>query len=446
MVGWLKNNWLIIVFAVLIIAAPTAGFIVSGMWVGGMTSDRAEEASSELRRVQGASVTYQLPPAEPGAAPVELSGAPNAKVTEWFREKRAAIEAGRARVADRAVEFNQGAHGVFVEGLFPSAASRSEQQRLAYAFASALLGSPDAPGAYDRLLGMVSAVEPVNPQQLATLLEATRDREVSRLAAERGPGPLSEDEAARLQQTLVQQRKSLYSDRVRSAGVYFTRDSFLPTDGSASGVVLPIDRPSTPPSSFEAFDWQWTMWVLHDLVRAVEVANRGPDGFAQSLASAPVKRIESISVEGLPEATAEEESGGRGRGRGRGAQSGPSPTSKGGLAPTDDSLSITGRLSHSSNSAYDVRRATLTVVVAGDAIDELFDAISRTNFMTVLGIRAEDVDVWADLGEGYYYGPGPVVRAEIEIETVWLREWLEPLMPDDIAAALGASRSVDGEL
>jgi hypothetical protein len=47
------------------------------------------------------------------------------------------------------------------------------------------------------------------------------------------------------------------------------------------------------------------------------------------------------------------------------------------------------------------------------------------------------VDPIEELKNGYFYGSDPVVRATIEIETVWLREWRKDLMPTDVRAALG---------
>ena len=446
MVGWLKSNWLIVVFAVLILVIPAAAFVVSGTWNTRITTERAEQAAADLRRVQGASVTYRLPPAAPGEQPISRSGPPNRVLTEWFRERRAEIEAGTAAVVERAAEFNRRGHGVLVDGLFPAPASRSEEQRLGYEFVARLLGRPDRPGAYDALMGELGAVGPVDGEQLAALLTASREREIQRLEAERGPGGLSAEEESRLQQVLIDQRKGVHSDRARSAGVYADRSAFLsptPSDGGAFA-TLPSDRPTLPPTAAEAFGWQWNLWVLEDIVAAVAAANEGPDGFARPIASAPIKRVESIAIAPLPEQT-EEDTGGRGRGRGSPTTSGPNPISREGRAPTDDSVSITGRLSHPSNTAYDIRRVRLRVVAAGDGLDALFAALSRVNFMTVLSVRIEDVSVWDDLSAGYYYGPEPVVRAEIEIETVWLRSWVEPLMPGDIASAFGVQRG-GGEL
>jgi hypothetical protein len=45
--------------------------------------------------------------------------------------------------------------------------------------------------------------------------------------------------------------------------------------------------------------------------------------------------------------------------------------------------------------------------------------------------------VKGDLERGYYYGPEHVVRATITIESVWLRNWVGPLMPASVKRSLG---------
>jgi hypothetical protein len=67
----------------------------------------------------------------------------------------------------------------------------------------------------------------------------------------------------------------------------------------------------------------------------------------------------------------------------------------------------------------------------------LIEAISSVNLMTVVAMNIDSVDVMGDLEAGYYYGDDHVVRVTMRIETLWLRPWMAPLMPDGVKRALG---------
>jgi hypothetical protein len=93
-VGWLKSNILIVIFAVLIIVLPAGGFVGSSMWNKKIKTQAQDELSNKKRLVDGVSrVTYTLPPIAEGEAPFEDAGAPNAAMTEFFLEQREARQA-----------------------------------------------------------------------------------------------------------------------------------------------------------------------------------------------------------------------------------------------------------------------------------------------------------------------------------------------------------------
>jgi hypothetical protein len=99
------------------------------------------------------------------------------------------------------------------------------------------------------------------------------------------------------------------------------------------------------------------------------------------------------------------------------------------LIATDASASVTGRVSHDGNQLYDVRPVTLSLIVSSERLPEILDAISSTNFMSVIDLDVSRVDPWEDLKQGYYYGDEHVVRVDLTIETIWLRQWLKAYMP-----------------
>ena len=70
-------------------------------------------------------------------------------------------------------------------------------------------------------------------------------------------------------------------------------------------------------------------------------------------------------------------------------------------------------------------------------IPAVMDALAQRNFITVLKSDIEPVDPFNDLHGGYFYGAEPVSSIELELETIWFRQWMSPFMPDDVKQALG---------
>ena len=136
----------------------------------------------------------------------------------------------------------------------------------------------------------------------------------------------------------------------------------------------------------------------------------------------------------------------------------------------DFQLSPTGRRS---TALYDVRHATVKVVIDSKRMPMFIQALSQVNFITVLLATVKDIDEYSHIGGGaenragasseygagvYVYGSHDAVELELLIETIWLRSWTagdeleegeQPgegfnpgLMPDDIREILGLTRRV----
>ena len=103
-------------------------------------------------------------------------------------------------------------------------------------------------------------------------------------------------------------------------------------------------------------------------------------------------------------------------------------------ASIDHSISITGRMS---NEVYDVRMIDCELIVATTHLPKLMDAIAHRNFMTVLNVRVAPADAFAAAKEGFIYGIEPVSKVNMQIETIWLREWTARMMPGELRNILG---------
>ena len=70
-------------------------------------------------------------------------------------------------------------------------------------------------------------------------------------------------------------------------------------------------------------------------------------------------------------------------------------------------------------------------------IPAVMDALAQRNFITVIKSEIEPVNSFDALRDGYFYGDDPVSSLELELETIWFRQWMSPFMPDDVKQALG---------
>ena len=193
------------------------------------------------------------------------------------------------------------------------------------------------------------------------------------------------------------------------------------------------------------FHWQWRLWIIEDMLDALAAANAA----SKTVADAPVKRVVSIMVrdEAAPKSAA--------------PAGEPAPPAEGtapdGIAPAapaeaptyppidpkapvayDFAKTMTGRVS---NSLYDVRLATLVVIVATERIPEVLDAIARQNLMTVVNLDVRPADAFQAADEGFIYGPRPVSELRMTIESLWMRPWIARLMP----AELQKQKGTDGK-
>jgi hypothetical protein len=105
-------------------------------------------------------------------------------------------------------------------------------------------------------------------------------------------------------------------------------------------------------------------------------------------------------------------------------------------AARDYKRSFTGR---ATNPIYDVRTAYVTLIVETARMPELFDALAKRNFMTVLDVTVRPADAFAAARDGFIFGKAPVSEVTMTIESVWLREWTAPFMPPEVRTALGVN-------
>lgn len=392
---WIKANLTIVILLAVTVLVLPAAFVGSYMWNKKIRVAREAAASKAMTDLGALKLSYVLPSAFPGGTAVTLPmDVPNAGVSAFFKEHRDELEKQIAQVGDVAKRINSEGHEPLVAGLFPEATDKLK----IFQMIDLLIGKDEKPSVYQMLLNRINAGGPADPVRIADLLEEEQARFTDAVKAKSNRDKLTAEEQQELDKKLVALRIGQYQNRAREISVYATADC-LPRQ-------VPVAAPAQAPDPATCWEWQFDYWTVQDLVRGVDAANTDSSGRRLTLDKATVKRIESIEL----------------------------PSSLAAIDP-----SITGRKNSAENKLYDVRHATMKLIVASARLPELIDAFSRTNFMTIIGLDVDRVDPWSDLDRGYYYGTDHVVRATIEIETVWLRSWTEAFMPQPVKDAISGT-------
>lgn len=464
--AWVKANWIIVALSVVILAVFPVAFVFSSGWNKKIRTTQETNANNELKKVQAARVEYVIPSYVPGTEPVSLRAEPNRVTTRWFKEHRERLASEAGSVVARAVAFNKGegaeaaalgrsVHAPLVEGLFPGGSDQVEKIR---AFEDAILAEKGGNDPYAELLRGIGAGQPASPSRVYDVLADLRAREVERITENRRD--LTEEEQEAVNKALMDRRFAEYRAVARQLGVYAGPEVFVPssyeanTQGARGGrtrgnpmdlarftgrpALRDIDALRTEDKPWKYFLWQWDLWAISDVLASIEQVNAPAVRAGTGIEEAVVKRIVRIGVlspENMKEPAAESiplEMSNAG-----GMEETPPTAEVPCMAPLDKRVSFTGRSMGSWNPVYDVRRIELDVVVSSARMNEFLASIARTNFMTVTSMSVEPVDSWNDLRQGYYYGKEHVVTLRLEIESVWLRNWTQPIMPKSLKTRLG---------
>ena len=414
---WLKANWVIVLLTVLSLAViPTAWYFADQMRAG-IREDLQKKVKADVQEITNSKVQYHLTTVV-GDKMLEKTQEPTKAYTEWYKTEWEKIRSKTGTVSDAALAFNKADHTILVQDLFPDPKEFIAEAKLRE-FAAAYIR------AHPALLASINAGEPQEPTIIGAILNDFQIAEFERIRNQTGKDPTEEEKVA-LNASLRDMRIREYQRRAAEISVYA---------GPYVFIGVPTAPPTTKPSAAQCWDWQERYWIHQDICRAIADANKDASG--TGVPGAVIKRIIKIS----PAAPAYLGS--------EGQVAGAAPTEAGtDKAPSDFSRSITGRYSGpgSNNKWYDVRKVTVEVIVSSRRLPEFFDALARTNFMTVLDMDLFRVDPIEELKNGYFYGAeDPVVRAVLEIESVWLREWRKEFLPLDVQKALGLVEGIAAE-
>jgi hypothetical protein len=433
-IGWLKSNIVaVLLLLVPVIVIPTAWVLSSG-WSKRIVADVESKASADFREVD-VRVTYQGLQTDPQGRPIEQSGVvPNRVRTEFFRRLRENQAQGLERIVSIAEEFNRRGREPLVPGLFPTPTGEAYPGEKPLMISNLFVPTrdPARPSAYERLLLDINAGRPPDMGRMLETLEDIADREKLAWQAERGQTQMPPEKAEELQQRLVDYRLEEYRRRAEQLSVYGGMQVFPVMGDTARSIrfpMIPPDRPRQPPGPLQCFIWQHDYWVVQDVFEAIRRANTGPDGQLTSVPDSAVKRIVALELERMP--VLED--------MGDPAPFMPGPQdARGTRIEPKYEVSLTGRMTRPENPMYDARIVSnLELIVSWEKFPRFLDALARTNFITVLDLDIEEVNIAQDLVRGYYYGPDYVVRAKMKLEVLYLRSWTKQYMPDSVKGMLG---------
>lgn len=427
--AWIKKNLLIVIFLAFIVIVLPLSWFFSSKWNHSIKESREQQVKADYDKLK-VKVQYALPSLDPSLPPVDLNSEPNAVLTSWFSKERDKIKKQGDGVVKMAESFNRKDHAPLIEGLLPNGRG-PEAQSKAWELAKVLVGSPTDPSSYQKLFDSIGAGGPVASTELTQTLQEARERELAAMVGQASGGrQLTPEEEQKLTKSLTDRRIAEYQRRAKEVSVY--------ASPAVLGNAIPTAVPKEPPSIRQAFLWQADYWLVGDLLGAIKNANTAPDGKPLGVADAVVKRIEKITFRDHPYTPGREEGAAT---PAEGEAAAPAAAgAPGGEVKPDYNWSISGRWNGVGNQFYDVHTAELVLVVSAKRLPKMIDAFSRSNFMTVTDVALSEVDLWADLEQGYFYGEESVVRATIDVETVWLRSWTTPFMPDELKTALGVPK------
>ena len=433
---WVKTNLFIVIFSLIIIAAPIGMWFVAGSMNAGVQEEVKKRAAQYPMLVKLESGSIDIP----GQAPIK--GVINDRFLEGYGQYAETLGKDADLVQKAAVEHNRDHHELVMTGVLPSMPP-NQREVLPGKFWEAINS------AYGTLMANVGAGSPPSLESLREDIERVRTQFITQ-TLQKGDinAPLNDQDSKALAEKLTSVRLSQYAMAAEKTSLYVTLNE----------LETPRDVDWRKSSMTDLYNWQWMFWVHEDVLGALHDANKDD----QSVGRAPVKRVLSLQVFGLPGSSGPANNAPTGPGRlssanssgGRGSEgvSGPRAPAAGGdgdsgpAAPTggaanpkapvplDYSASFTGR---KTNPLYDVVGVDLTIVAETARLPKVIDALARRNFITVTSLNLTPADPFEAAKEGYVYGGAAVSTVTMRLETIWLREWTSKLMPDDVKKALG---------
>lgn len=448
----LRDNLLIVICIAVMLLSVVALFwpVMPQM---AQFKDQLDDAENDLRTVRNyMSRNEEIPSADPDEPMRTIQLTVNPAAVDALNGIYDRMQASYEQIINRAVNFNRAGHEPMLVGLFPQASPWETPDPIAYQ------AGAEYQAAFQQLHDQLNAGTPPTDQEIEQRLQEAEDQ----FLAETINGDVGAANQAELEQRKARARLQLFMEHAETnLSVYAAQPG--PASGAggysagpfkATALATLTEKPTM------ALLWmsQMQLWIQQDIVAAIAMTNRTPDGKLRPVTEAPIKRVLAIAPEDgyrLPETTGEPTGRRESRTSARRTAPGLEAAAIDKPLPLNFRVSPTGRLS---NPLYDVWMVDVRVIIESDAIPRFLDALGAVNFVTPIHremIPLSPAIITEQFEQGYVYGSGAdLVDLQVRLETLWMRQWTagsfsreeaerrgEPyrpgLMPDIIRVQLG---------
>ena len=423
---WVKGNVVSVFAGALALASLLALLVVQlqGEGLIARMKGRQEviDRIEELRRTP-----VRVPPEDPDGVPQTMNVTVNQTAIDALKHTYERMGTEYDNIFDYAVQINrqgraQFQHQPILDGLFPEPVDPAKpwEAKTAYRKSFATMLEPHAPNS---LMPRLNAGEPLSKEALKETLAKV---ETEYLATKFGKSTIA-DLTRKEKAELNQLKREKLIDRLR--GHAESIHVYAETDRGASDYPFQVaewSQPEKNPKIAAIWEGQMSLWIQQDIVASIAKANFVADS-DRSVVGAPVKRL--IDIEVLSGYVGITTTGALKGARSINRRERVRDREKNEPLPNDFSIAPTGRRS---NDIYDVKHARVEAIVDAQRVPRWFDKIAQANFMSILKYELEQVDEYEALRNGYVYGRGDVVRVDLVLESIWLREWTTDLMPKKV--------------
>ncbi len=483
LIAWSRDNWIIVVsIIVIVLSLGIIGYVqLSGSTFTQNVVDYGKTEKEKLRRYLVQPV--EIPGEKADDVPRQETIAINQAAINDLEVAYGTMNKEFADIYGYAVKINSQDHTPMMDGLFPDirgTATKAIYAKDVYKESFAKFFEEFSPNSDHPQLNAGPAPDMADVKSFVDKVDAEYRSSNMQGAI------LTQKEDEELRDLRRQKTAEYLIEYAKNIHIYATTEpSRRSAVGTGSGnrsnvadasypfTIMQWASESSQPDPVEVWEGQMQLWITEDILQAIALTNQVMDPSANVMTS-PIKRLVTLQV--LPDYVGITGNGGiRQEGPGSVSSSGapmraaappPAPSAMhpgmgpgaapggppgaamgrqrtGSLAsaaakklPDDFTLAPTGRRS---NDIYDVRHVWLSIMIDSTRMPEFFDNLAQVNFMTVLKMKITDVDEYKEAEAGYIYGACDVVRVDMLIETLWLRDWTARLMPAEVKSLLSVA-------
>jgi hypothetical protein len=337
--------------------------------------------------------------------PTPLSTFPNAKIIEAATQARDTVQHQSDQMMEKAIELNQAGHALLLApDVLPNPGDRVFNYRTAY-----------LKQVQEGLPAMLGAVMPPNQDTIKKKLDELHKTEVDDRVFQIG----GVDANRTSLEADFQEMAAKLPDQLREQSA--TQNKLYMDPNSALTINHIMTDPIARPTPRDIWYAQLALWIQQDVAASIIAANSIIPN--SNILNDAVKRIVAISI---PEgATAYLQNSAAVGGPG----AGPAPGDDSSADVRDFTKSPTG---HVCNDLCDAVTFSLVLEADQRQIPTILHELQKDKLMTVLTVDISSIDAAEADAQGFIYGTAPMVKLSLNCETLFLRKWTLPLMPDEV--------------